>query len=55
MILHLEMPDGLVVTTVLATGHYAINPPGIWHTADIPEPSSALFITAGWGTENRAR
>ena len=55
MILHQEMADGSVVTTELMPGHYAINPPGIWHTADIPEPSSALFITAGMGTENRAR
>lgn len=54
MILHQEMPEG-VVTTELKPGEYAINPPGVWHTADIPEPSSALFITAGAGTENRAR
>ncbi len=54
MILHQEMADG-VVTTELDAGQYAINPPGIWHTADIPEPATALFITAGMGTENRVR
>jgi hypothetical protein len=55
MILHQEMADGAVITTELRAGDYAINPPGIWHTADIPEPSRALFITAGAGTENRPR
>ncbi len=55
MILHQEMADGTVVTTQLKAGDYAINPPGIWHTADVPEPSRALFITAGMGTENRPR
>ncbi len=55
MILHQEMADGSVVTTELKAGDYAINPPGIWHTADIPEPARALFITSGAGTENRPR
>lgn len=54
MILHQEMPEGVLTTEIMA-GEYAINPPGIWHTADIPEPSTALFITAGAGTENRPR
>ncbi len=55
MIVHQEMADGQVVTTQLLPGQYAINPPGVWHTADIPEPTRALFITAGMGTENRPR
>ena len=54
MTLHQEMADG-VVTTVLEPGQYAINPPGVWHTADIEGEASALFITAGMGTENRPR
>jgi len=55
MTLHQEMPDGRIETTVLAPGQYAINPPGIWHTADIAEPTRGLFITAGLGTEHRPR
>jgi mannose-6-phosphate isomerase-like protein (cupin superfamily) len=39
----------------LAAGEYAINPPGVWHTADLTEPATALFITAGWGTQHRVR
>lgn len=55
MTLYQEMADGSVVTTVLEAGHYAINPPGVWHTADIEGEATALFITAGEGTENRPR
>ena len=54
MTLHQEMADG-IVTTRLEAGQYAINPPGIWHTADIEGEAKALFITAGVGTENRPR
>jgi mannose-6-phosphate isomerase-like protein (cupin superfamily) len=55
MTLHQEMADGSIVTTVLGPGDYAINPPGVWHTADIAGEARALFITAGLGTENRPR
>jgi hypothetical protein len=27
--------------------------PGVWHTADVAGPATALFITAGLGTELR--
>lgn len=54
MVLHQEI-DGRVVTVTLEPGMAAINPPGVWHTADIEESATALFITAGVGTENRAR
>src|SRR5262245_63535136 len=47
--------DGREVRTRLRGGEYAINPPGVWHTADIVGSATALFITAGLGTENRAR
>jgi len=47
--------DGAEVRTALAPGQYAINPPGVWHTADIAEEAAALFITAGMGTEHRPR
>ncbi len=39
----------------LGAGDYAINPPGVWHTADIAEAATALFITAGFGTEHKPR
>lgn len=49
-----ETPEGLQRVT-LRPGEYAINPPGVWHTADVAGSATALFITAGLGTENRAR
>jgi len=49
-----ELPDGLRKTTLRA-GEYAINPRGVWHTADIASHASAVFITAGRGTEHRER
>jgi hypothetical protein len=42
-------------TVSLAPGQYAINEPGTWHTADVEGPATALFITAGWGTQHRPR
>jgi quercetin dioxygenase-like cupin family protein len=50
-----EFPDGRVERTTLGAGEYAINPPGVWHTADVEGEATALFITAGMGTEGRAR
>ena len=47
--------DGEDVRTTLSPGEYAINPPGVWHTADIHGEAIGLFITAGVGTQNRAR
>lgn len=47
--------DGEQVRTTLNAGDYAINPPGVWHTADVDGPTAALFITAGLGTEHRPR
>jgi len=55
MTLHQDMADGTRTTVVLEAGEYAINPPGCWHTADIEGEASALFITAGMGTQHRAR
>jgi hypothetical protein len=49
-----EGPDGVQKVT-LRTGEYAINPRGVWHTADIAGHATALFITAGLGTEHRPR
>jgi len=39
----------------LTPGQYAINPPGVWHTADVTSSATALFITSGEGTEHRPR
>lgn len=47
--------DGREVRTRLAPGEYAINPPGVWHTADADGAASGVFITAGLGTQNRPR
>jgi len=46
---------GEEVRTVLRAGEYAINDPGVWHTADVQERATALFVTAGMGTQVRAR
>lgn len=50
-----EQADGSNSEITLGPGEYAINPPGVWHTADIAEAASALFITSGLGTEHRPR
>ncbi len=50
-----ELPDGQVQKTTLLPGQYAINAPGVWHTADIESEATAVFITAGLGTEHRPR
>lgn len=47
-----ELPDG-EKTTVLQAGDYLINPPGVWHTANEGSAGTAVFITAGVGTEHR--
>lgn len=52
--LHQELPDG-VKTVTLRAGEYAINPRGVWHTADVADHATALFITAGKDTEHRPR
>ncbi|QIK79002.1 cupin domain-containing protein [Sphingomonas piscis] len=55
MTLHQQRADGSPTTTVLNQGEYAINPPGVWHTADADGPVTALFITPGEGTTHKAR
>ena len=54
MRVHLNLLDGETVVDLLA-GRYVIVPKNIWHTADVSEPSSAIYITDGRGTEHRAR
>ena len=47
--------DGDEVPTTLEVGEYAINAPGTWHTANVADSATAVFITAGAGTEHRQR
>jgi quercetin dioxygenase-like cupin family protein len=53
--LHQERADGSRRTVTLSAGQYAINEPGTWHTADVDKEATAVFITAGLGTEHRPR
>ena len=50
-----ERPGEDPLQTVLSAGQYAINPPGVWHTADVDGEAEVLFITSGIGTEHRPR
>lgn len=50
-----ELEDGSARSIPLAAGQYAINPAGVWHTANTVGPASALFIAAGQGTRHRDR
>ena len=55
MVLTQEFPDGRRETVTLGAGEYAINPPGVWHIADVEDRATAIFITAGEGTQHRPR
>ena len=55
MMLHQQHADGMTATVRIGPGEYIINPPGCWHTADVEGEATALFITAGAGTEHKAR
>lgn len=50
-----ELQDGTLHSETIRAGQYIINPAGVWHTANIPQAASALFVTAGEGTRNRPR
>lgn len=53
--LHQQRDDGTTTSVRVGAGQYAINPPGVWHTADVEGRATALFITAGEGTQHRPR
>ena len=55
LVLVQEFGEGRVAETPLAAGEYAINPAGVWHTANVPESATAIFITPGEGTQHRPR
>ncbi len=42
-------------TLSLGPGEALINPAGVWHTADVSGDATALFVTAGVGTQQRPR
>lgn len=50
-----EFPDGRRERVILEAGDYAINPPGVWHIAQIADHATAIFVTAGEGTQHRPR
>jgi uncharacterized cupin superfamily protein len=52
--LHQEV-DGQDRIAVLEAGEAIVNPSGVWHTADVDDTATALFVTAGMGTEVRPR
>ena len=51
----IQLIDGDDVPVTLRAGEYAINKPGVWHTANVDRPATALFITSGTGTQHRPR
>jgi quercetin dioxygenase-like cupin family protein len=54
LLLHQEI-DTRVRRVELEPGQAVINPPGVWHTADVEEEATVLFVTAGLGTTHRPR
>jgi len=52
--LHQEI-GGETSTVTLGPGDAVINEPGVWHTADVDETATAVFVTAGLGTDHRPR
>ena len=50
-----ERENGTTKSIKLQCGDFAINDPGVWHTADVATTATAVFITAGIGTQHRPR
>lgn len=57
MVLIQDDQQGGIGRVTIGAGEYAINPPGVWHTADVEGEgeATAIFITAGAGTQHRPR
>ncbi len=53
-IFHLKLANGNKSLELKEAGAYAVIPKNQWHTAEIHEPTSMLFITPGEGTLNEA-
>lgn len=47
--------DGAERRIELGPGDAALNPAGVWHTADVHEPLTAIYITPCPGTDHRPR
>lgn len=54
LVLILELEGG-EERVPLSAGEFAVVPKGVWHTADVPHPGRAIYITPGEGTQNRER
>ncbi len=50
-----EYSDGRFHSVALQPYEYAVNPAGTWHTADLADRATVLFVTAGEGTRHRPR
>ena len=51
----LDTPDGEEKCCVRNPGEFIFVTKGVWHTANVVQPSTMLFITAGEGTQHRQR
>lgn len=51
----LQEVNGKEHRTIVEPYQAIINPPGVWHTANVIEPFLALFVTPGPGTTHRPR
>ena len=47
--------DGAEHAIPFSAGSTIINPPNVWHTADVDQPMKALYITPCPGTEGKPR
>ena len=47
--------DGAEEVVQIGPGEALINPPGVWHTADVIEAGWVLTVTPGLGTDHRPR
>jgi hypothetical protein len=52
---HLERAGARTALALRGAGAFAIVPRGAWHTADVIQPSTVLFVTPGEGTSHRPR
>ncbi len=52
--MRLRRAGGDEVVTLREPGAFVVVPRGVWHTAEIAEPTRMLFITPGEDTENQA-
>lgn len=45
--------NGIMNESILLPGQYIVVPKDTWHTAKVKDPTSALFITWGFGTKHK--